>query len=490
MKPTVIWAAVMTILMVIRLVIGNWAAAILSPVLIWAGISIGSDKKSKRKLSFMSEALAKGVFPPEAKIPEPVMNGIMWMEKLPEKSKMVEEFAQVLQKSAYRRFKSLLVEDNGNVSFKEIPFEEFDLNGRFIEHSVQSEQEAVNAMESNMLREMETGKPLWEYHLFRNQGNGRSVIMAKVHHAIGDGISMVSFISKMFRNADGSQFSFADSKVVGKDNKAKIDYKKMAMGLLGSLAKVLALPNSKFDSPTRLKDVRTPHVYSGNRKLLIGKPIDLAMIKDIKNATKTTVNDVCTAALAGSIRRYLDEQKDQTLNSKDFQFRACLPYGFPRQTDPDKVYDALRNWWVLVSLHLPVQIPVDKPLDRLTEAKAVCDKMKSSPEALVQYYLQVFASKVLPYSVQRQTNLGTILRHSMVYTNLPGPDATVLFCGEPIVQFDIAVMNCLPQMSMFSYNGKLSVTWVIDDQVTPHANKLLDYFYDELKALHNAVKKN
>jgi hypothetical protein len=29
-------------------------------------------------------------------------------------------------------------------------------------------------------------------------------------------------------------------------------------------------------------------------------------------------------------------------------------------------------------------------------------------------------------------------------------------------------------MSMFSYNGKMSITWVIDDLVSPNAAKLLE----------------
>jgi diacylglycerol O-acyltransferase / wax synthase len=171
----------------------------------------------------------------------------------------------------------------------------------------------------------------------------------------------------------------------------------------------------------------------------------LILSKKSKTLPKLTVNDVCTALLAGSMRRYLEDQNDDTLSKSDFQFRACLPYGFSRQTNPDKVLDALRNLWILISLHLPVQIPSDKPLQRLFEAKAVCDKLKSSPESLVQYYLQLLAGRSLPYDIQCKTNLGTLMRHSLIYTNLPGPESTVFFCDQPILQFDIAVVNCIPQ---------------------------------------------
>lgn len=409
------------------------------------------------------------------------MHSIMWFHELPEKKDVAKLFEEVLPLQSYSRLHSVLNLHRGEIEFKEVPLSEFDVQQRFKDHSAKDEAELVQIVENMLQVNMDPAQPLWEIHFIKNTGNGRSALVPKVHHAVGDGLSMVGLFLNFFTNEDGSRTQLAAMK------EPKAGGKRNLMEMLGkfltAFGKVLTLPASRYDTNTKLKDPTGPKVFSGVRKLVVAKPIDLQMVKDIKNATKTTINDVCVAALTGAIRRYCEECKDSSIDLPDLQVRSLLPYGFPRIVDPKRVSNALRNWWVLVSLELPLKFKASQVKERLLETKKKCDQLKASPEALVQYYVQVFANKVLPFDLQRQTNLDTILRHTCVFTNVPGPDAPVYFAGKKVDYLDVAVLNCVPQISAVSYNGNISVTWCLDDKVTPNAEKLAEYFQQELNEL-------
>jgi hypothetical protein len=269
------------------LVVALLAAALVT----WIALKLYSKGKNPtrcRKMSFMTEMMTKGSYPKDSNIPEPFMNGIIWFENLPKKTDLIEAFRRVLAKHAYGRMRSVIIRKGSQVFFKEISMHDFDLSGRFIQHIVFNEDEIVKSIEELLITGMDDGKPLWEFHLYQSK-QGRSAILAKVHHAIGDGISIVPFISNMFKNADGSQFSIKTNKMVSQSEKSlvKKDWKKLIVGIFLSIFKVLSLPTSKFDTPTKLKDSRRPFLFSGKRKLIIGKPVDFNLIKEIKNATKT-----------------------------------------------------------------------------------------------------------------------------------------------------------------------------------------------------------
>jgi hypothetical protein len=108
----------------------------------------------------------------------PFMNGIMWFENLPKKTDLIEEFRRVLAKHAYGRMRSVIIRKGSQVFFKEISMEDFDLYGRFIEHTVFNEDEIVKSIEELLITGMEDGKPLWEFHLYQSK-QGRSAILAK-----------------------------------------------------------------------------------------------------------------------------------------------------------------------------------------------------------------------------------------------------------------------------------------------------------------------
>ena len=253
----VLWGGILAVMAFLLSTVGTIFTAILAPFAIYFGISFGKSLgdaevagKRELRMSFVSEALARGAFPPEARIPEPTMHAILWFHELPEKKDVAKLFQEVMPLKPYSRLHSVLRLHRGEIEFKEIPLSDFDVMARFKEHTAKDENEIVQIAEDMLQVNMDSTQPLWEMHFVKNIGNGRSALIPKIHHAVGDGLSMVGLFLNFFKNEDGSQTvltAMKEPKVGG-----KLDYLDMAAKVLASLGKVLSLPASPFDTITKL----------------------------------------------------------------------------------------------------------------------------------------------------------------------------------------------------------------------------------------------
>jgi diacylglycerol O-acyltransferase len=117
-----------------------------------------------------------------------------------------------------------------------------------------------------------------------------------------------------------------------------------------------------------------------------------------------------------------------------------VPYAFPRPLRGDDD-TGLRNQWCFISMGIPVEMPISQSLPRLAESKRRCDALKASPEAAIQFGVQAALAQVLPFKVQAATALDIMLKHSMVFSNVPGPDQVVYFAGEPLLDFYAVIIE-------------------------------------------------
>ncbi len=59
----------------------------------------------------------------------------------------------------------------------------------------------------------------------------------------------------------------------------------------------------------------------------------------------------------------------------------------------------------------------------------------------------------LPQFLQRQIPFDIFSRHSIVFSNVPGPGDKISLCGEPILGMYIMFPNLIPQVILISYAG-------------------------------------
>jgi len=316
----------------------------------------------------------------------------------------------------------------------------------------------------------------------------------------------------------GDNSATASKRVPSVGDKNPLKGKRLSFGLvkdiLACAGNFLTMATGKFDTGLAFNGcaAKKCQMYSGRRRMVKVRPFSLAMVKEIKNKANVTVNDVCFAAAAAAIRHYsiavaslrpdatkvsiigdtkpferrskadnvpelLEDDDGIRLNAEDRLSRAMLPMAFPRSlTDPAK---ALRNHFTFVSVELATF--ESSAQARLMKTHQITSKLKRSPQALVSMALSDFVSSLAPLSFVQQTVADTFSRHSMVFSNVPGPDQPILFAGAPVSEVQMVYPNLVTQVGLLSYNGSIFMNFTLDDQAIPSPELLGLFFHDELK---------
>ena len=216
-------------------------------------------------------------------------------------------------------------------------------------------------------------------------------------------------------------------------------------------------------------------VYSGNRKITVFQTTPLPFIKALKNKANVSINDVLFTALSQAIRDHCINQQcpivQKTVDSSSskhheknqkIQFRALMPVALPRSDEAvrDKT-QAMRNKWVFVSSDMGIGI--DNISDRLAYIHDKMNRIKSSPTPYVQWKVQESLPSKLPVSIGRKTVYDTFVRHSIIFSNVPGPSHTCLLAGKfKAVGCQMFFCNLIPQVGILSYNDKVFINMVLD----------------------------
>jgi hypothetical protein len=216
------------------------------------------------------------------------------------------------------------------------------------------------------------------------------------------------------------------------------------------------------------------------RKNITLPTLKLEFIKSIKNKANVTVNDVLLSAFTGAIKKF-NEQKGG--RREDVSSRCLMPFSLPRSSkefsDPST---ALRNYWVMCSIPLPLA-PLTA-IQRLEKCNVTTTEVKKSPTAFVQMYLQELLPHILPKFLQLKTAHDIFSRHTVVFSNVPGPANVIAMCDEPVIGMQVLFPNILPTCIVLSYAGNVFLNLNIDDDNIPGLeNELPKYFIEELKEL-------
>ena len=103
--------------------------------------------------------------------------------------------------------------------------------------------------------------------------------------------------------------------------------------------------------------------------------------------------------------------------------------------------------------------------ERLRRAQKTCNLMKRSPEPYVTRALNAVVDAASERAASSRFDYMT--RHSMVFTNVPGPTEPIVFMGSRVREIVFACSNLVNQVSALSYAGRLRLTLVVDPEATP-----------------------
>lgn len=357
---------------------------------------------------------------------------------------------------------------------------------------------------------MERSKPLWDIYWVYGLEGGKTAMVARVHHAMVDGMSGVELVKIILDispdpapippkpeaktrapQADPTR-RFFDS-VIGSLTEGMNSWMGFQNGLL-NLTKALtneasrtAMQNISSEIP-RLASPANPLPFnracSGDRKL-VWSTFSFAEARAIRGALGGTVNDVVLTALSGAVSRYAEHHN---LPIAGRHLRVMVPVSM-RQEDQRT---ALGN---VVSM-LPVEIPLDLK-DPLARFQYINQKTMAMKGGRVAEGLNLGSALmgILPAPVQAllgalaPSNLPLPV-YNIVSTNVPGPQVPLYAMGHrmiayyPYVPVGYAVgCGC----AIMSYDQHLYFGLTADTQAMPDVETLRACLYESFYELRRAA---
>jgi len=324
-----------------------WFKALLALV---AGLVIykwlATKASTKRRLSVTSTLMAHGVFPPEFSVPHPIIQGYMEFDTLPDQATLETMVNYFL---TFERFRCLVVvQPDGSGELHE-PSQPMTADSFITRTAVSSLSDAHQYLEGLLHESLPFNRPLWQMHVVENSG-GRSLVIIRLHHLVGDGLSLLNVLLGAVCEKDGTVpvlpnfgkmdaassdkkapsglTKAADSSAAtpapasAKPKRSPVEYAlTMLRKTVKAFLKVAGMPVGPHDTKTPFT-FPSPYSYSKRRKVVFMPDIPLEEIKALRKAANATVNDIVTALMAGAIRRYLEEMKDPSVRTL-FQSIMC-----------------------------------------------------------------------------------------------------------------------------------------------------------------------
>jgi diacylglycerol O-acyltransferase / wax synthase len=309
-----------------------------------------------------------------------------------------------------------------------------------------------------MSADLDRQKPLWEVDLI--ECPGRSAILLRMHHCIGDGVALVRVLLDL---AEEPAARPADTGLLPEAPRSPWEWARLQLARGRTFAGLVALPS---DPQTCL---RRP--LGLVKRVAWSSAIPFTRVHGLAREHRASMNDVVMAALSGALRRWLD--RIGSLPAREI--RAVVPV-FLRGGEP-----AVRNRFGLVFVDLPIDEP--DPDDRIHKVKRRMDSIKCSPAVPVAFdVLRTFA--VAGPSVEQ---LGVELftrKASLMVTNVPGPRSQVHLAGGRLASLMVWAPTCGRlglSVTVLGYAGEIRISVAADCSLPLEPEALIEDVERELE---------
>nr|VDD31877.1 unnamed protein product [Brassica oleracea] len=309
---------------------------------------------------------------------------------------------------------------------------------------------------------MDLSKPLWEIHLLcLRTSNAESIGLLKIHHSLGDGMSLMSlFLACTCKTSDPEALptvavqkkQFGPTCYSGFFNKI--------WWLFVGLWFILRLVFKTFVDVLMfalticfLRDTETPLLAKPGCELkpkrFVHRIISFDDVTLVKNAMNMTVNDVLPGVTQAGLSRYLSRRyvdQEATPKFKELMRRIRLRSAIMINLRPNAGIEALATmmakkskcrWGNLFGyILLPFSIGLETdPLEYLRRAKVTVDRKKHSLEAVFSMAFFKLILKVL--GLKASVVLVRKLIHSttLTFSNVVGPKGRNYFSRPSVVLY-------------------------------------------------------
>ncbi|XBI82998.1 hypothetical protein VPH35_091566 [Triticum aestivum] len=325
---------------------------------------------------------------------------------------------------------------------------------------------------------MDCSRPLWEFHFLDfPTSEATSTAVIRVHHSLGDGMSLITMLLASARSAaDPTRLPAmpkppARTGAIYEPRRRQQSsgsalaafvtwiwpYLVLAWNTIVDVALFAATIVFLRDPPTLFRRAGD-HVMSNPHRRFVHRSLSLGDVKLIKNAMNCTINDVLVGATSAALSRYYFRNSGSSKTNK-----LCLRSVLPVNTRPT------------------TSLQGKKTIDRKKRSLEVIFTHKMN-----ELFVKMFGMKAGTSIFQRMFANTTIL-----FSNMVGPTEQIELCGHPIVFIAPSVYGG-PQALVVHYQSYISTIKVIlavDDDVIPDYTQLMDDFTESFGHIKDAASK-
>ncbi|XP_076956305.1 wax ester synthase/diacylglycerol acyltransferase 5-like [Bidens hawaiensis] len=398
------------------------------------------------------------------------------------------------------RFSSLLVTDtHGREYWRKT---KVDINRHIIVHPDTlsavsgdncTDEEVVNGYVADLTvnHPLTTDKPLWEVHLLL----AHNCLVMRMHHALGDGVSLMSLMLNMFRKLDEPDQKLTVEQTSPTRRRINLGRVDNIINVLKIIWFSLIYAMEFIMRGLWVKDRKTA-VRGGEgvelwpRKLVTAKFSfeDMKMVKS--KLANVTINDVLFGVISFGLSKYLHNRSSGSLQ-EGVQITGVTLVNLRPSPGLQDIKELMKKnagtpMWgnKLGVMLLPIYYHINEsnPLHYLKRAKIMMDKKKLSMEAFLSHQIGCFVMKFFGAKFASLHNYRVLCNTSFTISNVMGPREEITFAGIPVTYFR-TTSSSLPHaitMHMLSYAGKADMQILVAKDLIPDPEKLAKCFEDAL----------
>ncbi|KAL3349216.1 hypothetical protein AABB24_022385 [Solanum stoloniferum] len=361
---------------------------------------------------------------------------------------------------------------------------------------------------------VDMSKPLWDFHILNVKTcHAEATSVFRIHHSIGDGVALMSFLLSCFRTTSDPTCLpklpvFSSSNDKSNLSQTKNRKKNLWQYLVKLWFFIKLLFNTIADvllfiaTALFLKDSQTPFTTTQGfnasaRQRYIYRTISLDDVKFIKDVTNAKVNDVVLGITQAALSRYIHRRYGKgKFSLEGMRCRANVIVNLRPALGVKAIAEMIEKNVAVIQgncfgfVLVPLSIgQLDNPLDYVGKAKTSMDRKKHSLESQCTFYasqlfLNLFGFKDAAKLTQRVTSQTTL-----ALSNVIGPREEISCAGHPL-EFVAPTCSGYPtgiMVHVCSYANKLTFTIAVDEGIIPDLKQLGDDFIQSFMLIKEAA---
>lgn len=370
----------------------------------------------------------------------------------------------------HERFRQRVVESKlpfGRPNWQE--GEDFALSHHLhlVELPAAADENALEELVGDLLSSpLDQSQPLWQIH-FLESYNGGSAIIYRVHHAVGDGLSLIRILLEM-AGGDAAADTPLHQGVESLVQPARVLELAATSGFGARILTRLITTRSDRDSIFRGK-------LGVDKKVAWSAPVPLDRIESVTKRFRATIHDGLLSSIAGALGIYLRQQGVET---EGLSLRAVTPINLRPPEAP-----VLGNRFGMIFVDLPVSI--EDAETRLAVVAESTARLHESPDSVVLFGALPDPGMTTSELEERALRL-LGKKATAVVTHVAGPRGPIHLCGREI--YDL--LHWVPMagalglgLSLVSYNQRVQLGVVTDAGLVPDPEGIVAGFEEALEGL-------